>query len=119
MTLTADINPVLQSDTVTLTVTATDNVSAAIEGLSVDGTPITLDGMGQGTWTPTSSGRFDAVTSAVDPTGRTRPMRVIAALCARPYELFSLLALAPKAQRAEASLRRAANACFGESGGAA
>jgi len=62
-------DPSRPGDTVTFTVTAIDNDAALIEGLTVDGTAVPLDASGMGTWVSTGPGRFDAVATAVDPSG--------------------------------------------------
>lgn len=69
VTITAMPNPAVLGDPITLTVIASDDVSATIEGLNVEGTPVTLDAFGVGTYTPSAAGRHDAEASAVDPTG--------------------------------------------------
>ena len=75
------IDPSWPGQTVTLTVTATDQVGATIEFLEVEGVPIPLDAFGRGPWTAPAPGVYLASASAVDPTGNrgtaTYPLRVL------------------------------------------
>lgn len=57
--------------TVTITVDATDNVFVASRTLDVNGTPLTLDGNNQATFSPPSLGAYTATATATDPSGNT------------------------------------------------
>ena len=69
VTITAEPYIVLPGADTTVTVAATDDDSAVIDVVTIDGTPVTLDGAGQVVWTAPSVGVYVAHAEAVDPSG--------------------------------------------------
>jgi hypothetical protein len=56
-------------DSVTITVSATDDVGVVSAGLTVNGAPVSLDGSGTATYTSGAAGVFTAVATALDAAG--------------------------------------------------
>lgn len=69
VTLTVVPGTTIPGGTVTLTVNATDNIFVVSRTLTINGTPVALDGNNQAQFTAPVIGDYTAVATAVDPTG--------------------------------------------------
>ena len=69
VTVNLSENPANVGDTVTITVSATDNVAVATLGLTVAGQPLSLDAHGSATYTASAIGRVAIIGTATDAAG--------------------------------------------------